>query len=58
MSKLEKVVIDTLKENKGQIVDYINKKVNIPLVSEANEEKIFSAIADCAIEAVEEVLSK
>ncbi len=52
------MVVGVLKDRKEEIVDYINEKVNIPLVSEANEEKIFSAIADCAIEAVEEVLSK
>ena len=55
---LEKMVVKVLKENKADIVDYINKKVDIPLVSEANEAKIYSAIADCALEAVEEVLSR
>ena len=34
------------KSNKEEIVDGINKKVNIPLVSEAKEEDIFDSLFD------------
>tara|TARA_R100001594_G_scaffold23995_2_gene46918 strand:- start:1943 stop:2113 length:171 start_codon:yes stop_codon:yes gene_type:complete len=53
-----KMVVNLLKENKEKIVEHINDKVNIPLVSEANEAKIYTAIADCVLEAIEEVLGK
>ena len=37
------MIIAYLKSNKDEIVDGINKKVNIPLVSEAKEEEIFDS---------------
>jgi hypothetical protein len=55
---LEKMVIKVLKENKGEIVDYINQKVDIPLIGEKTERKIISSCADACLEAVEQVLSK
>ena len=46
------------KSNKEEIVDGINKKVNIPLVSEAKEEEIFDSLFDAVMEVLEAVLSK
>ena len=34
------LIVGYLKDNKDEIVDGINKKVNIPLISEAREEDI------------------
>ena len=56
--KLASVVIGLLKDNKDEIVDGINKKVNIPLISEAREEDIFDALFDGFMEIAEDVLSK
>jgi hypothetical protein len=39
-SKMVDMIIAYLKSNKEEIIDGINKKVNIPLVSEAKEEDI------------------
>ena len=55
---LEKMVINVLKENKDEIVDYINKQVNIPLIGEKSERKIIDSCATACLEAVENVLSK
>jgi hypothetical protein len=56
--KLASVVISLLKDNKDEIVDGINKKVNIPLISEAREEDILDSLFDGFMEIAEEVLSK
>ena len=40
---LEKMVIKVLNENKDEIVNYINKQVNIPLIGEEMEQKIFDS---------------
>ena len=56
--KLASVVVGLLKDNKEEIVDGINKKVNLPLISEAREEDIFDALFDGFMEIAEEVLSK
>ena len=47
-----------LKGNKDEIIDGLNKKVNIPLISEAKEEKILAAIFDGFMEVLESVLNK
>ena len=52
------MIIAYLKSNKNEIVDGINKKVNIPLVSEAKEEEIFDSLFDAVMEVLEAVLSK
>ena len=52
------MIIAYLKSNKDEIVDGINKKVNIPLVSEAKEEEIFDSLFDAVMEVLEAVLSK
>ena len=52
------MIIAYLKSNKDEIVDGINKKVNIPLVSEAKEEDIFDSLFDAVMEVLEAVLSK
>tara|TARA_R100000152_G_C6781193_1_gene215195 strand:+ start:2486 stop:2659 length:174 start_codon:yes stop_codon:yes gene_type:complete len=52
------MIITYLKSNKEEIVDGINKKVNIPLVSEAKEEEIFDSLFDAVMEVLEAVLSK
>ena len=38
------LIISYLKNNKDEIIDALNKKVNIPLISEAKEEQIFSSL--------------
>ena len=52
------MIIAYLKSNKEEIVDGINKKVNIPLVSEAKEEDILESLFDGFMEVLEKVLSK
>jgi hypothetical protein len=58
----EKSMVDMimayLKSNKEEIIDGINKKVNLPLVSEAKEEKIFTSLFDAMLEVLEKVLNK
>tara|TARA_R100001594_G_scaffold142361_1_gene189191 strand:+ start:233 stop:409 length:177 start_codon:yes stop_codon:yes gene_type:complete len=52
------LIMTYLKSNKDEIIDALNKKVNIPLISEAKEEKIFSSLFDGFMEIIESVLSK
>jgi len=52
------LIVNYLKENKDEIVDEINKKINIPLVSEAKEEKVFEALFDGMMEILEGILAK
>ena len=52
------MIIAYLKSNKEEIVDGINKKVNIPLVSEAKEEDIFDSLFDGFMEVLEGILNK
>ena len=52
------MIIAYLKSNKDEIVDGINKKVNIPLVSEAKEEDILESLFDGFMEVLEGVLNK
>ena len=52
------MIIAYLKSNRDEIIDGINKKVNLPLISEAKEEKIFSSLFDAFMEVLESVLSK
>ena len=52
------IQIGYLKSNKKEIIEGINKKVNLPLISEAKEEKIFASLFDAFMEVLESVLSK
>ena len=52
------IIIGYLKSNRKEIIDGINKKVNLPLISEAKEEKIFASLFDAFMEVLESVLSK
>tara|TARA_R100001594_G_scaffold12533_1_gene27768 strand:- start:4000 stop:4176 length:177 start_codon:yes stop_codon:yes gene_type:complete len=52
------LIVSYLKENKDEIIDEINKKVNLPLISEAKEEKILSSLFDGLMEILEKVLAK
>ena len=52
------LIVNYLKENKEEIVDEINKKINIPLVSEAREEKVIDSLFDGMMEILEGILSK
>ena len=52
------LIVNYLKENKDEIVDEINKKINIPLVSEAKEEKVIESLFDGMMEILEGILSK
>ena len=52
------MIIAYLKSNKEEIIDGFNKKVNIPLISEAKEEDIFNSLFDGFMEVLEKVLSK
>ena len=45
-------------EMKQKIVKELNDNVNIPILSEATEEKIFSAIYDSIVNVFEDVLKK
>lgn len=56
LAGLETLFINLLKDNKDSIVDGINKKVNLPLISEAREEDIFDSLFDGFVEIVEEVM--
>ena len=56
LAGLETLFVNLLKDNKEAIVDGINKKVNLPLISEAREEDIFDALFDGFIEIVEDVM--
>jgi|TARA_R100001163_G_C5048866_1_gene185855 hypothetical protein len=52
------IIIAYLKSNREEIIDGINKKVNLPLISEAKEEKIFASLFDAFMEVLESVLNK
>mgnify|MGYP003115183086 CR=1 FL=1 len=52
------IIIAHLKTKKNEIIDALNKKVNIPLISEAKEEQIFSSLFDGFMEVLENVLKK
>ena len=52
------LIVSYLKENKEEIIDEINKKVNLPLISEAKEEKILGSLFDGLMEILEKILSK
>jgi hypothetical protein len=57
-SEMVDMIMAYLKSNREEIIDGINKKVNLPLISEAKEEKIFSSLFDAMLEVLEKVLSK
>ena len=52
------LLMSYLKGNKKEIIDALNKKVNIPLISEAKEEQILSSLFDGFMEVLESVLNK
>jgi len=52
------IILAYLRSNKQEIVEGLNKKVNLPLVSEAKEEKILSSLFDGFMEVLENVLKK
>ena len=52
------LIVGYLRDNKDEIVDGFNKKVNLPLVSEAKEEQIFDSLFDAFMEILEGVLAK
>tara|TARA_R110002020_G_scaffold2529_4_gene12119 strand:- start:6404 stop:6580 length:177 start_codon:yes stop_codon:yes gene_type:complete len=52
------LIVNYLRDNKEEIVDEINKKINLPLISEAKEEKIISSLFDGLMEILEGILSK
>ena len=52
------IILAYLRSNKQEIVEWLNKKVNLPLVSEAKEEKILSSLFDGFMEVLENVLKK
>ena len=51
------LLMSYLKGNKKEIIDALNKKVNIPLISEAKEEQIFSSLFDGFMEVFASVLN-
>ena len=52
------LIVTYLKDYKEEIVDEINKKINLPLISEAKEEEIISSLFDGLMEILEGILSK
>ena len=52
------LIVGYLKDNKDEIVDGMNKKVNLPLISEAKEEQILDSLFDAFMEILEGVLTK
>ena len=52
------LIVGYLKDNKDEIVDGINEKVNLPLISEAKEEKILDSLFDAFMEILEGILGK
>ena len=52
------LIIAHLKSRNDEIIEALNKKVNIPLISEAKEEQIFSSLFDGFMEVLEGVLNK
>jgi len=41
---------------KGKLVDTINKRVNLPKLTEAEEEKLFNQLYDALVEAIGAVI--
>jgi len=52
------LIVGYLKDNKDEIVDGINEKVNLPLISEAKEEQILDSLFDAFMEILEGILAK
>ena len=57
-NKMVDMIMAYLRSNREEIIDGINKKVNLPLISEAKEEEIFDSLFDGFMEVLEGVLSK
>jgi hypothetical protein len=45
-------------ENKKKIIDELNKSINIPIINERTEEKVFTAMFDVFEEVLTKVLKK
>lgn len=64
MSKLKEQVsgwvIDKIQdpEVKAKVVDKWNSNVNIPILNESTEEKLFAAIYDSVVDVLSDVLKK
>ena len=52
------LIVGYLKDNKDEIVDGINEKVNLPLISEDKEEQIIDSLFDAFMEILEGILAK
>ena len=46
-------VLGYMKDNKAMLIDKANKKLDLPILSENQEEKLLDALFDCTIEMVE-----
>ena len=59
-SKISDWVINKIRdpETKSKVVSKWNENVNIPILNEKTEEKIFSAIYDSIVDVFAEVLKK
>ena len=55
---LGKMVITALKDKRQEICDELNKRINVPLVSESKEQACIESIYDSTMEVLEKVLCK
>tara|TARA_R100001082_G_scaffold106350_1_gene79158 strand:- start:427 stop:618 length:192 start_codon:yes stop_codon:yes gene_type:complete len=62
--ELKKVIDDWVSDKlsdpkvRKEVIDKWNANVNIPILNESTEEKIFAAIYDSAVDVLEKVLKK
>jgi hypothetical protein len=52
------MVIKCLKENRTNICNELNARINVPLVSEVKEQACIESIFDSFVEVLEKVLAK
>jgi prephenate dehydratase len=52
------MVIKCLKENRTNICNELNARINVPLVSEKKEQACIESIFDSFVEVLEKVLAK
>ena len=50
------IVTDVLRAKRAEIVGYVNTSVDIPLITEPTEQKLFEAVFDVLLEAVDAVV--
>tara|TARA_R100001443_G_C3360322_1_gene178912 strand:+ start:76 stop:255 length:180 start_codon:yes stop_codon:yes gene_type:complete len=55
---LVNMVVMSLKDKKTEIATSLNKKINLPFVSEEKEQVLAEKVVDALIDIVEGVLSK